>query len=76
MDYQVAFNLAVTGAAFLGGWVLNNISRTLVALDKDVRELPHQYVSKDDFRDVCAEIRASLRRIEDRLDDKADKGRT
>ena len=39
MDTQVLFNIAVSLAGFLGGWVLNNIYRSLERLDTDVRRL-------------------------------------
>ena len=38
MDYQVLFNLAVALAAFFGGWTLNNITKTLERLDRDIRD--------------------------------------
>ncbi len=34
MDTQYLFNVAVSIAGFLGGWVLNNIYQTLRVLDK------------------------------------------
>ena len=42
-------------------------------LDKDVRDLPHVYVAKDDFRNELHEIKQGLQRIFDKLDEKADK---
>ncbi len=73
MDYQVLFNLAVAVAAFFGGWVLNSIYRSIERLDKDVRDLPHTYVSKDDYRHDIDEIKGMLTKIFDKLDAKADK---
>ena len=40
MDTQVLFNIAVSLAGFLGGWILNNIYRSLERLDTDVRAMP------------------------------------
>ena len=37
MEMQAFFNIAVAIAGFLGGWELNNISRTLNRLDEDLR---------------------------------------
>lgn len=73
MDYQVLFNAAITLAAFLGGWVLNNITKALDRLDTDVRGMPTSYVSKIDYRSDLHDIKALLTRIDDKLDGKADK---
>jgi hypothetical protein len=73
MDYQVLFNLAVCVAAFFGGWILNNIYRAVERLDKDIRSLPHDYVSRNDYRDDMKEIKHMLARIFDKLEGKADK---
>lgn len=51
MDYQEMFNLAVTVAAFFGGWTLNRIYQAIDRLDSDVRDLPIKYVGKDDAED-------------------------
>lgn len=73
MDTQTLFNVAVSIAGFLGGWVLNNIYQSIRILDKDVRSLPHHYVSKDDYRADIGEVKTMLARIFDKLDEKADK---
>ena len=73
MDYQVLFNLAVAVAAFFGGWVLNSIYRSIERLDKDVRGMPHTYVSKDDYRHDIDEIKAMLGKIFDKLEAKVDR---
>lgn len=61
MDYQMLFNIAFAIAGFLGGWVLNNLSKTIERLDDDVRAMPHTYVSKDDWREAMKEIREEVR---------------
>ena len=73
MDYQTLFNLAITVAAFFGGWTFNRIYTAIDRLDKDVRDLPHIYVSKTDYKAELQKIDASLCRIFDKLDEKADK---
>ncbi len=73
MDYQVLFNLAVTAAAFFGGWILSRIYSAIDRLDDDVRDLPKIYVSKDDYREDLREIKDLLGAIFKRLDNKADK---
>lgn len=73
LDSQTLFNVAVSIAGFLGGWILNNIYQSIRVLDKDVRQMPHHYVNKDDYRSDIADIKGMLSRIFERLDNKADK---
>lgn len=73
MDYQVLFNIAIGVAAFLGGWVVNNISGAINRLDEDVRNMPHHYVSREDYRSDIRDIKDILGKIFDKLDGKADK---
>lgn len=73
MDTQTLFNVAVTLAGFLGGWILNSIYQSIRVLDKDVRNMPHHYVAKDDYRADIGEVKTMLSRIFDKLDEKADK---
>ncbi len=72
-DYQWLFNIAVSVAGFLGGWVLNNIYRSIERLDTDVRAMPINYVTRSMYRDDIAEIKSMLEKISDKLDNKADK---
>lgn len=73
MDYQVLFNLAIGVSAGFAGWMLNRISMMLDRVDGDIRNLPHIYVSKEDYRADIQEIHRKLDKIMDKLDDKADK---
>lgn len=73
MDSQVLFNIAVSLAGFLGGWVLNNIYRSIERLDTDVRALPHMYVGREDYRADMRDIKDMLGKIFDKLDSKVDK---
>ena len=73
MDGQSLFNLVVGIAAFFGGWTLNNITRMLNRIDDDIREMPHVYLSKDDYKTDIAERKGMLGKIFDRLESKADK---
>ena len=73
VDYQTLFNLAITVAAFFGGWTLNRIYTAIDRLDKDVRDMPHVYVAKDDYREDLREIKELLGAIFKRLEHKADK---
>lgn len=67
MDYQILFNIAFSAAGFLGGWVLNNLTKAIDRLDKDVRDLPHIYVSKDDFKDMREDMRSGFDKIDNTL---------
>jgi hypothetical protein len=73
MDYQVLFNIAVAIAGFFGGWTLNRIYIAIDRLDGDVRSMPHDYVSRDDYKADIREMRDLLGKIFDKLDNKADK---
>ena len=73
MDYQEAFNIALGGAAFLGGLVVNKIWAAIERLDNDSRLLPRQYVSKEDYKSDIHDIKVMLRQISDKLEGKADK---
>ena len=73
MDSQVLFNIAVSLAGAMGGWILNNIYRSIERLDIDVRAMPVNYVSRDDYRSDMREIKDMLGKIFDKLDGKVDK---
>lgn len=73
MDTQVLFNIAVAIAGFFGGWVLNNIHRSIDRLDTDVRAMPHTYVTREDYKEDIRDIRDMLTKIFDKLDHKQDK---
>jgi hypothetical protein len=73
VDYQVLFNLAVTVAAFFGGWILSRIYTAIDRLDDETRNMPKTYVSKDDYREDLREIKELLGAIFKRLDHKVDK---
>jgi cell fate (sporulation/competence/biofilm development) regulator YmcA (YheA/YmcA/DUF963 family) len=73
MDMQILFNIAVAVAAFLGGWVLNRIYSAIDRLDNDVRDMPKNYVSKDDYRSDIKDVKDMLAKIFDKLDTKVDK---
>ena len=68
VDYQVLFNIAFGAAGFFGGWVLNNLSKSIERLDTDVRALPHTYVSKEDWREAMKEMKEEVRLGFDRME--------
>lgn len=73
MEMQAIFNIVVGIAAFFGGWVLNNITKAIERLDADVRQMPHQYVTKEDYHRDIDEIKDICKQIFAKLDGKADK---
>lgn len=62
---QTIFNWAVGVAGFLGGWWLKVMWDAIKDMQKDMREiereLPDNYVRKDDFREVVREIKADMK---------------
>ncbi len=73
MDYQVLFNITVGLSGVLGGWMLNNITRSINMLDRDVREMPKVYLTKEDYHRDIDEIKDICKQIFAKLDNKADK---
>ena len=72
-DGQILFNIIIGIAGLFGGWILNNISRSIERLDRDVRAMPLTYVTRVDYHKDIDEIKTMLMRINDKLDAKADK---
>ncbi len=73
MEVQVLFNIVVGVAAFFGGWSLNQITRSIERLDKDVRNMPLTYVTQTTYQRDIDDIKNMLSKIFDKLDEKADK---
>jgi hypothetical protein len=73
MEMQVLFNIVVGVAAFFGGWSLNQITRSIERLDKDVRNMPLTYVTQTTYQRDIDDIKNMLSKIFDKLDEKADK---
>ena len=77
MDNQQLFNIVVSVAGFLAAFVfyqsIQRIQRQEDALAALEKQLPHDYVSKDDYRADIKDIKEILRQIFDKLDAKADK---
>lgn len=77
MDVQALMNLAAGVVLTVLGWFARQIWEAVKALEKDVHEievaLPTRYVSKADYAATMLEIKEMLRRIDEKLDAKADK---
>jgi hypothetical protein len=85
MDMRTALDLAMGVVSFLGAWFVKVIFERLERLDQALREearaladlrvaLATDYTSKDDFKAMADAIFGALRRIEEKLDRKVDKG--
>lgn len=70
---QWLFNAVFTLSVFMGGWILNTLTRSIRTLDDDVRDMPEKYVLKSDYVDAQHRIEQALTRIEAKLDGKVDK---
>ena len=72
-DMQVLFNIILGVAAFLGGWTVNNLTRSIERLDKDIRSMPLTYVTQSTYQRDIDDIKSMLGKIFDKLDEKMDK---
>ena len=68
MDYQLLFNIVLGAAGFLGGWVLNNMTKAIERLDRDVRDMPKTYVAKEDWRADMQSLKADMDKGFEKLD--------
>jgi len=73
MEYQVIFNVGIALVGFIGGWMVNRVFVLLDRIDADMRNIPIQYVAKEDYRSDIAEVKEMLGAIFKRLENKADK---
>jgi len=77
MNFQFAFDAVLGGLMLLAGWFLRIMWDSIKRLQQDQAELERHvsetYVRRDDYRDDMAELKAMLRQIMSKLDDKADK---
>ena len=81
MDTQFLFNMFAGLSIGVGGWLARQLWDSVQKLKEDVhqieKDLPHNYVRRDEFRDVLKEIRdiqtEIFRKIDDLRKDKADK---
>lgn len=84
LDAQILFNLIILLASGLGGWILKSIRDSIAELYKQDKEIMEKvqgievlvagdYVKKADMTEIRNEVMTMLRRIEQKLDQKADK---
>jgi len=70
MEQQVIFNFVIAAGLAAAGWFLRSMWEAVRDLEKD---LPKNYIRRDDHRDDIIEIKKMLGAIFDKLDNKADK---
>ncbi len=73
MDPQFLINVGFAAAGFLGGWIINNMTRSITRLEDKMADLPLLYVNRDDYKSDIADMKQMLSKIFDKLDGKADK---
>ena len=73
MENQQLFNIVVSVGGFLAVYVFNSTTAKIQKLEDKMNEMPHNYVIKDDYRSDIAEVKAILKQIFDKLDNKQDK---
>ena len=77
MDNQQLFNLVVSIAGFLAMFVFYQVMQRLQRNEDKTaeleRNLPHEYVHKEDYRSDVRELKDMVRQIFDKLDNKQDK---
>jgi hypothetical protein len=67
MDFQLVFNVGIALVGFIGGWMVNRVFVLLDRIDADMKAIPMQYVSKDDYREDIREVKELLGAIFKRL---------
>jgi cell fate (sporulation/competence/biofilm development) regulator YmcA (YheA/YmcA/DUF963 family) len=77
MDNQQLFNLVVSVAGFLAVFIFYQVMQRLQKLEDALssleKQLPHDYVAKNDYRSDIKDVKDILRQIFEKLDNKADK---
>jgi cell fate (sporulation/competence/biofilm development) regulator YmcA (YheA/YmcA/DUF963 family) len=73
MDNQSFINILIGVCGAFGGWILNNLTQSVNKLEDKIATLPVAYVQKDDYRRDIDDVKAMLKQIFDKLDNKADK---
>ena len=77
MDLQTMFNMGLGAVSTILGWFGREMWSAVQELKKDLsklrEEIPKEYVAKEDFKDFTEAIFKKLDRIEDKINEKADK---
>lgn len=73
MDNQSLINVLIGAVSVFGGWILNNLTRSVTKLEDKISELPITYVTKEDYKSDIGEVKVLLNKIFDKLENKVDK---
>jgi len=77
MEPTLIINVLLSVVLMGMGWWMNTIWQAVKSLQSDMSEMERHatetYVRRDDYRDDMAEIKALIRQILSKLDDKADR---
>jgi len=77
MDIQIAFNVAISLIGFLGGYIIKTMQTSIDNCSAKLQNmevtLAGKYVTTEILERQLNAIEAMLRRIEDKIDQKADK---
>lgn len=73
MEVQWFFNAGFAIAGAFGMWILNKLNNSVEKIEDNVNNMPHRYVTKDDYRHDIDDIKMMLNDIYRELRSKADK---
>lgn len=73
MDWQHGFDVVLAIAFAMVGWIVKAMHERLNKHENWFSELPDMYARRDDVKDMKQEMLTVLNRIENKLDNKADK---
>lgn len=73
MEIQWLLNLGFGLAGAFGMWILTRLTNSVDKIEDNLKDLPHRYVSKDDYRHDIDDIKVMLGDIYRELRGKADK---
>ena len=73
MDVQWFLNAGFAIAGAFGMWILNKLNQSVEKIEDNVNNMPHRYVTKDDYRHDIDDIKLMLNDIYRELRSKADK---
>jgi hypothetical protein len=73
MEVQWLLNLGFGIAGAFGMWILTRITASVDKIEDHIKDMPHRYVTKDDYRHDIDDIKTMLNDIYRELRTKADK---
>ena len=77
MDHQTIINIGLGAILATMGWFARVLWEAVEKLQKDLHELevhlPTHYIRRDEFNEGLRDIKDTLNKILDKLDNKADK---